>query len=124
MCLQEKQRDNRHDIRRRKDQEKCLEQNQSLYILFVHLTKAFDTVGRWVGHVLLMDDTHLPKMVFFSEVASGTRSIGHPLKRFKESLKQKTESNPTLRWEPSPQTATPEEWPFTRAFKALKRAAE
>ena len=35
----------------------------------------------------------------FSEVASGTRSIGHPLKRFKEALKQKTESNPTLRWE-------------------------
>ena len=97
--LQEKQRDNRHDIRRTTDQGKCREQNQSLYILFVHLTKAFDTVGRWVGHVFLMDDTHLPKMVFFSEVASGTRSIGHPLKRFKEALKQKTESNPTVRWE-------------------------
>ena len=39
------QRDNGHDIRRRKDQEKCLEQNQSLYNLFVHLTKAFDTVA-------------------------------------------------------------------------------
>ena len=59
--------DNRHDIRRRKDQGKCREQNQSL--------------------------------VFFSEVASGTRSIGHPLKSFKEALKKKTESNPTLRWE-------------------------
>ena len=42
--------DNRHDIRRRKDQGKCREQNQSLYILFVHLTKAFDTVGKWFGH--------------------------------------------------------------------------
>ena len=81
MCLQEKQRDNRHDIRRTTDQGKCREQNQSLYILFVHLTKAFDTVGRWVGHVFLMDEAYLPKMVFFSKVASGTRSIGHPLKR-------------------------------------------
>ena len=68
-------------------------------MLFVHLTKAFDTLGRLVGHVFLMDDTHLSKMVFFSEVASGTRSIGHPLKRFTEALKQKTESNPNLRWE-------------------------
>ena len=44
-----------------------------------------------------MEDTHFPKMVFFSEVASGARSIGHPLKRLKDSLKQKTEANPTLR---------------------------
>ena len=99
VCLQEKQRDNRHDIRRTTYQGKCREQNQSLYILFVHLTKAFDTVGKWVGHVSLMDDRRLPKMVFFSEVAGGTRSIGHPLRRFKEALKQKTELNPTLRWE-------------------------
>ena len=44
-------------------------------------------------------DMYLPKMVFLSEVASGTRNIGHPLKSFKEALKQKTESNPTLRRE-------------------------
>ena len=30
----------------RQIKEKCREQNQNLYILFVHLTKAFDTVGR------------------------------------------------------------------------------
>ena len=42
---------------------------------------------RWVGHVVRMDDTRLPKMIFFSELASGTRNIGHPLKRFKDCLK-------------------------------------
>ena len=42
---------------------------------------------KWVGHVVRMDDTHLPKMIFFSELASGTRNIGHPLKRFKDCLK-------------------------------------
>ena len=30
----------------RQIKEKCREQNQNLYILFVHLTKAFNTVGR------------------------------------------------------------------------------
>ena len=42
---------------------------------------------RWVGHVVRMDDTRLPKMVFFSELASGTRNAGGPLKRFKDCLK-------------------------------------
>ena len=41
---------------------------------------------RWVGHVVRMDDTRLPKMIF-SELASGTRNTGHPLKRFKDCLK-------------------------------------
>ena len=27
---------------------------------------------RWVGHVVRMDNSRLPKMVFFSELASGT----------------------------------------------------
>ena len=42
---------------------------------------------RWVGHVVRMDDTRLPKMIFFSELASGTRNTGHSLKRFKDCLK-------------------------------------
>ena len=33
-----------------------------------------------------MDDTHLPKMVFFSELATGGRNISRPLKRFKDGL--------------------------------------
>ena len=43
-----------------------------------------------------MDDARLPKMVFFSDLATGERSIGHPLKRFKDGLKQRTELNPIL----------------------------
>lgn len=42
---------------------------------------------RWVGHVVRMDDTRLPKMVFFSELVCGARNVGRPLKRFKDSLK-------------------------------------
>lgn len=51
---------------------------------------------RWIGPVVRMDDTRLPKMVFFSDLATGARSIRHPLKRFKHGLKQKTELNPIL----------------------------
>ena len=43
---------------------------------------------RWIGHVVWMDDTRLPKvMVFFSELATGARNIRHKLKRAKDSLK-------------------------------------
>ena len=42
---------------------------------------------RWVGHVVRMDDTRLPKMIFISELTSGTRNTGRPLKRFKDCLK-------------------------------------
>ena len=42
---------------------------------------------RWVGHVVRMNDTRLPKTIFFSELASGARNVGRPHKRFKDSLK-------------------------------------
>ena len=42
---------------------------------------------RWVGYVIRMDDTRLPKMVFFSELVSGTRSLGRSLKHYKDCLK-------------------------------------
>ena len=48
--IQEKQRDNRHDLHSTTVQEKCQEQNVDLYMTFVDLTKAFDTVspeGLW-----------------------------------------------------------------------------
>ena len=51
---------------------------------------------RGVGHVVRTDDARLPKMVFFSDLATGARSIRHPLKRFTHSRKQKTELNPIL----------------------------
>jgi len=43
---------------------------------------------RWAGHVVRMDDNRLPKMVFFSELSTGTRTVGRPLKRYKDSLKE------------------------------------
>ena len=56
---------------------------------------------QWVGHVIRMDDTRLPKIVFFFELATGARNIGRPLKRFKDS--QKTSLGlcgiPSLGWE-------------------------
>ena len=40
---------------------------------------------RWIGPVVRMDDTRLPKMVFFSELATVARNKGRPVKRFKET---------------------------------------
>ena len=51
---------------------------------------------RGVGHVVRTDDARLPKVVFFSDLATGARSIRHPLKRFKHGLKQKIQLNPIL----------------------------
>ena len=51
---------------------------------------------RGVGHVVRTDDARLPKMVFFSDLATCARSIRHPLKRFKHGLKQKIQLNPIL----------------------------
>jgi len=42
---------------------------------------------RWAGHVVRMDDSRLPKMVFYCELASGYRKVGRPYKRYKDSLK-------------------------------------
>ena len=44
---------------------------------------------RWIGHVVWMDDmyTRLPKMVFFSELATGARNIRRTLKRAKDGQK-------------------------------------
>jgi len=42
---------------------------------------------RWVGHVTRMDDTRLPKIIFYSELEHGTRSRGGHLKRYKDMLK-------------------------------------
>ena len=44
---------------------------------------------RGVRHVVRTDDARLPKIVFFSDLATGARRIRHPLKRFKRGLKQK-----------------------------------
>ena len=48
VCVQERQRVNIHDLYStvRQLKEKCQEQNLDLYMTFVNLTKAFDTVSR------------------------------------------------------------------------------
>ena len=42
---------------------------------------------RWAGHMQRMPAERLPKAVFYSELAEGTRSIGRPKKRYKDHLK-------------------------------------
>ena len=42
---------------------------------------------RWAGHLRRMPDNRLPKAVFYGQLASGERSRGRPLKRYKDCLK-------------------------------------
>ena len=41
---------------------------------------------RWAGHVRRMDDSRLPKMVLFGELAGGSRGRGRPKKTRMDSL--------------------------------------
>ena len=50
-----------------------------------HLIK---TQLRWAGHVVRMTDNRLPKQLFYSELSYGTRKVGRPRKRFKDTLKE------------------------------------
>ena len=43
---------------------------------------------RWSGHVMRMEDSHLPKQVFCSELAIGKRKQGGQQKRYKDYLKR------------------------------------
>ncbi|KAL8620086.1 hypothetical protein ACOMHN_015368 [Nucella lapillus] len=42
---------------------------------------------RWTGHVIRMKYSHLPKQIFCSELAQGSRRQGGQIKRYKDSLK-------------------------------------
>lgn len=42
---------------------------------------------RWAGHVVRMQDTRIPKQVFFGQLESGKRLACGPLQRYKDSLK-------------------------------------
>ena len=58
---------------------------------------------RWAGHVRRMDDSRLPKRLFYGELSSGKRHLGRPKKRFKDSLKEalKLRDIPHSTWEES-----------------------
>ena len=43
---------------------------------------------RWVGHLSRMEDTRLPKAVFYGEPCQGKRDRGAPRKRFKDQLRR------------------------------------
>ena len=43
---------------------------------------------RWDDHVTRMEDVHMPKAVFFSELQKGKRDRGAPRKRYKDQLKR------------------------------------
>lgn len=42
---------------------------------------------RWTGHVIRMNDSRLPKAIFYSELSHGARSRGGQMKRYKDTLK-------------------------------------
>lgn len=43
---------------------------------------------RWVGHVCRMDNSRLPKAIFYGELREGKRKTGCPRKRFKDQTKR------------------------------------
>jgi len=43
---------------------------------------------RWSGHVVRMSEERLPKQIFYSQLAEGSRPHGAPKKRYKDQLKQ------------------------------------
>ena len=43
---------------------------------------------RWLGHVIRMSDTRLPKQLLYGELSNGVRSIGRPIKRYKDGTQR------------------------------------
>lgn len=71
----------------------------------VGLPSLFETLRvsrlRWLGHVYRMDDARLPKSVLYGELSEGTRPVGRPKLRFKDSCKRALEDFgvPICNWE-------------------------
>ena len=56
---------------------------------------------RWAGHVVRMEDSRIPKALFYGQLKGGKRGIGRPRLRFKDTLKHNLSDcgmNPTT-WE-------------------------
>ena len=43
---------------------------------------------RWAGHVNRLPNTRIPKQVLYSQLAEGSRGIGRPRLRFKDTIKR------------------------------------
>ena len=56
---------------------------------------------RWAGHVARMSDNRIPKQLLFGELTIGTRTVGRPLLRWKDSLKDtlKQSNISTTHWQ-------------------------
>ena len=56
---------------------------------------------RWTGYVMRMTNDRIPKQLFLSELSTGTRAQGAPLKRYKDAVKSslKACSIPVMGWE-------------------------
>ena len=46
---------------------------------------------RWAGHLVRLDDTRIPKQLFYGEIRGGKRRTGRPKLRFKDVLKYSLE---------------------------------
>nr|VZI45086.1 unnamed protein product [Spirometra erinaceieuropaei] len=56
---------------------------------------------RWSGHLVRMDDERLPKLLFYGDVATGSRRQRGQIRRYKDTLKsslKRLQINPT-NWE-------------------------
>ena len=56
---------------------------------------------RWAGHVARMSDDRIPKQLLFGKLTTGIRTVGHPLLRWKDSLKDtlKQSNISTMQWQ-------------------------
>ena len=58
-----------------------------MYLESSQMNCAYDSVGRWTGHVIRMEDQRIPKQLLFGELEQGHRRQGRPCKRFKDTVK-------------------------------------
>lgn len=55
---------------------------------------------RWTGHVIRMEENRLPKIVLYGELKYGSRKVGAPFLRYKDTIKRYlTTTDELQRWE-------------------------